>query len=101
MIAGSPAFTNVVTAHRVVGTTHGNAKFGRFKRDFLAALDGVPYFSLAGRGLTEHPGAGDVGLVAIDGAAAIHEDGGTCANRLRNNRTMRIRGSLVQQYQCE
>src|ERR1700688_1593169 len=82
LVPRAPAFTLIITAHGIVDRARGQADLRRFESDFLAELDGVPYFALAGARLADHPGSRNVGLVTVHRAAAVHQDDRSLAHGL-------------------
>src|ERR1700744_2892826 len=85
-IPRSPTLALVVLAHRIVDGADGNVDFGGFQRNFLTAFDGIPYFSLPGVWLAEHPRSRYVGLISVHREAAIHENHRAFAYFLRLHR---------------
>src|ERR1700722_16111795 len=73
-VVAAPALLLIVSPYRAIDRTRRSAGLGGLKRNLLAALNCVPYFSLSCRRWAEYPASGDVGLVAVHRAPGINED---------------------------
>ena len=100
-VARAVAPLHVLRAHGVVDAARGHADARGFDRDLLAVAHLLPHLALLGRGLAEHEGARDVGLIALDRAAAVHEHHFAVAHRLRLSGAVWIGAGFAQQDQRE
>src|SRR5450755_3888918 len=88
-IARAPPCLLIVAADGVIDASDGYADFRGLKSNLLTALDGVPDLALSRIRFAKDPGAGNVGLIALNCAAAVHEDHRPVAYLLRLLRAMR------------
>src|SRR6185295_820177 len=68
------ACVNNYFSRRCVYNFAGRTDFGSSKPGILRSLLEVPDFALAWRGLTEYKRPRDIGLIAVNTAAAIHQN---------------------------
>src|SRR6185437_11180345 len=97
----APAALLVEVPDRLVDRADRLAERSGFERELLSTFHRIPHFPLTLRRLTEHPGSGDIGLVAMNRAAAVHEDDRAFVDLLRLVRAVRIRARLVEEHERE
>src|ERR1700722_4615470 len=98
LVTGAPTLALIIATHRVVDAAHRYTDLRGLESDFLAALDRIPDLALALVRPADDPAAGNVGLVSLHRAAAVHEDDRTLAHRLNFHRPMRIGRGFVQEH---
>src|SRR6185295_9285292 len=83
LVTGAVTPFLVLRAHRVVDRARRHAHARGLDGDALSLAHLLPHLALLGIGLAEDEGAGDVRLVTLHRAAAIHEHHFAVAHRLR------------------
>src|SRR6185503_8536593 len=91
----------VLRAHRVVDRARGHANACRSERNLLPLTHLLPYLALLGTGLAEYERSGDVGLVTVHAATAVHQHHFAVAHRLRLAGAVWIGAGLAEQDQRE
>ena len=98
LVARAVAFAFVERAHDVIDLAGRCADRGCFQCELLAALDRVPDLALFFVRFAEHPGPGDIGLVVMHGATAVHQDDAVLNQRLWLSRAVRVRTRFIQEH---